>query len=255
MQHDDLSKENQKNLRKHWLFSPLGHLFLEHEKHEVSELLNLHQGSYIITIGESAFLESLKESKLTNKIWVDPNAVICEHNLAVVGRPDKLPILNDKIDFVYLAHCIGSVKNPHEVLRESYRVLQPEGHVIISGFNPWSLWGIKRLFGRLISHWPWNSHFMSVTRLKDWLALLGFEIVSTRFYFFRPPSRIGLKKLEFLERLGRFCWPMLGGHYVVLAKKRLIPLTLIRPTWNQEKIEATETEPGLWGPALRNMVQ
>lgn len=247
--------EKHETAGKHWLFSSLGRMFLEEEKQAVSRLLNSFKGEYLLIFGEKPFLPGMNESKITNKIWVDPQAFVLEDGLSIVGRSDKLPIANDHIDLIYLAHCLGSVKNPHETLRESYRVLVPEGHIIISGFNPWSLWGIKRLFGSLMRYWPWNSHFLSVLRLKDWLALLGFEVVSTQFYFFRPPMGIGLKKLSFLENLGSFCWPMLGGHYTILAKKKVVPVTLVRSIWNQEKVGATEVEPGLWGPAVRSMVE
>lgn len=240
--------------RKQWLFSPLGRVFLEQEKKVVSKLASNFFGDYLLTCGEAPFLTGLNESKITCKIWVDPKATEMEKCMAIRGRPDKLPITHDKIHLIYLAHCLGSTKNPHEVLRESYRVLVPEGHILISGFNPWSLWGVKRLFGSFVSHWPWNSHFLSVTRLKDWLALLGFELISTQFYFFRPPLGVGLEKLNFLEKLGGMCWPMLGGHYVMLAKKRIIPLTLIRPVWKQTEV-GVEAAPGLLGPAVRDMIE
>jgi SAM-dependent methyltransferase len=252
MQHDSSMLIKQGIATKHWLFSPLGSAFLEQEKKEVSSLIDSFEGEYILNVGEEPFLAGTKGSKITNKLWIDLHAFAVDEGFSIVGRADKLPITNDKIDLVYLAHCLGSSKNPHEMLRESYRVLVPEGHIIISGFNPWSLWGLKRLFGPLVRYWPWNSHFLSVLRLKDWLALLGFEIISTHFYFFRPPMSMGLKKMAFLESLGRFGWPMFGGHYVILAKKRVIPLTLVRPSWQQEKVGAAEAEPGLWGPAVRN---
>ena len=34
------------------------------------------------------------------------------------------------------------------MLREAYRVIRPEGQIVIAGFNPFSLYGAKRYFGR-----------------------------------------------------------------------------------------------------------
>lgn len=236
----------------YWLSSVLGRAFLEQEVKEVSSLIHSVYGNDILCLGAEPFLLSLEKSKVTNKIWLHPKAVASEHAFVIVGRPDKLPIGHHEMDLVYLAHYLGSVQNPHEVLRESYRVLAPEGHVVISGFNPWSLWGLKRLFGFVAPYWPWNTHFLSVTRLRDWLALLGFEVLSIRFYFFRPPFAMGLEKLKWMEAIGNFCWPIFGGHYVILAKKRVIPLTPIQATWRRESEE--EVEEGLVRPAFKSMV-
>src|SRR5205823_3662158 len=92
-------------------------------------------------------------------------------------RFDKLSIANDSVDVVYLAHCLERIANPHEVLREVFRILLPEGHVIITGINPWSFWGFTRFLLRYIYPLPWDGHFISVMRLSDWLTLLGFEII------------------------------------------------------------------------------
>jgi hypothetical protein len=136
-------------------------------------------------------------------------------------------------------------------LRESFRVLIPEGHAVISGFNPWGMWGLWRLFAQFGKNWPWKGHFISVTRLKDWLALLGFDVVSVQFYFFRPPLKVSsvLDRLKWLEPLGNFLWPFLGASYVVLAKKRVIPLTPIRAQWAKKEKLVVE---GLVEPTTRN---
>ncbi len=71
-------------------------------------------------------------------------------------------------------------------LREVERVLRPEGSLIISGFNPFSLWGMHRALGRKQGY-PWSGRFIALPRLKDWLALLGFEVVGGRFAAYAPP--------------------------------------------------------------------
>ena len=48
----------------------------------------------------------------------------------------------------------GVPRHPHRILREAERVLMPEGSIIISGFNPLSLWGASRLFGRAATSRP-----------------------------------------------------------------------------------------------------
>ncbi len=86
--------------------------------------------------------------------------------------------------------------------------------------------------------------------MKDWLSLLGFEVIETRYYFFRPPSQHEtiLSKLRFLERVGQRLWPILGGGYVMLARKHVSTLTPIRPRWKSSRKLVT---PGLVEPMSR----
>ena len=55
-----------------------------------------------------------------------------------------------------------------------------------SGFNPFSLFGAKRYFGRAQTP-PWNGNFIALYRLKDWLTLLGFDVVGGRLDGYVPP--------------------------------------------------------------------
>ena len=109
--------------------------------------------------------------------------------------------------------------------------------MIITHFNPWSIWGLWRLLTRYLKRAPWDGHFITVSRLNDWLALLGFDIVHVRPFFFRPPiAHPGLlQRLKWLEKVGVWCWPFWSGGYVTLARKRIITLTPIRPIFKTER--------------------
>src|SRR5262245_24968866 len=85
-----------------------------------------------------------------------------------------LPVASNSVDLVLLPHTLEFSANPHQILREVARVLMPEAHVIIAGFNPWSLWGFRRMFSRGRGY-PWKGRFSNLPRMKDWLALLGLE--------------------------------------------------------------------------------
>ena len=87
------------------------------------------------------------------------------------------------------------------------------------------------------SHAPWNGHFLALSRLKDWLALLGFDIVGTEIFYFRPPfgSERVIERLRFMEALGKRLWPYFGAAYIVIGRKRVITLTPIKPKWRSER--------------------
>jgi len=133
-----------------------------------------------------------------------------------------------------LPHMLEFAEHPHLLLREVERVLMPEGNLIISGFNPRSLWGLHRALGRKQGY-PWCGHFIALHRLKDWLALLGFEVVGGRFAVYAPPFHQPglLERSAFMEAVGDRWWAVSGGVYFLHAVKRVPGMRLIMPQWNK----------------------
>jgi len=146
---------------------------------------------------------------------------------------EELPFETGSIDLVLLPHTLEFNEHPHQILREVERVLRPEGSVIMSGFNPFSLWGMRRALGSKTDY-PWCGSFISMSRMKDWLALLGFEVEVVQFACYTPPfSGAGLlKRSQFLEPKGDHWWDAVGGVYFLQAKKRVPGMRLIKPNWN-----------------------
>ena len=145
----------------------------------------------------------------------------------------ELPFACGSLDLVLLPHVLEFAEHPHAILREVERVLMPEGSLIISGFNPHSLWGMHRTLGRRQGY-PWCANFIALSRLKDWLALLGFEVVGGRFAAYAPPfhQRKWLERSDFMEAAGDRWWAVSGGVYFLHAVKRVPGMRLIKPSWN-----------------------
>ena len=76
-----------------------------------------------------------------------------------------------------------------------------------------------------------------MSRIKDWLALLGFDIVSADYCFFRPAIQHDgfMEKLSFIEQIGQRFWPILGASYTLVAQKRVTTLTRIKPRWKPRR--------------------
>lgn len=145
----------------------------------------------------------------------------------------ELPFASQSLDLVVLPHVLEFAAEPHQVLREVERVLIPEGQVIICGFNPVSMWGLRQTAGRLTgAHFlPLHGEFISVPRLKDWLKLLNMEINRGHFGCYAPPCSTAtwLQRFDFLENAGNRWWPYLGALYIVQAIKRVKGMRLIGP--------------------------
>lgn len=144
-----------------------------------------------------------------------------------------LPIASNSIDLVVLPHVLEFSDNPHQVLREVARVLMPDGQALIACFNPWSLWGARRAFGRRTGY-PWNGRFIQMPRLKDWLTLLELEITGGRMGCYAPPcaTEKWLGRFDFMDAAGDRWWPVAGGVYFLQAVKRVRGMRLIMPKWS-----------------------
>ena len=144
---------------------------------------------------------------------------------------DELPIACGSLDLVLLPHMLEFSAQPHAILREVERVLRAEGSLIISGFNPHSLWGLHRTMVRRQGY-PWCGHFIALHRLRDWLSLLGFEVAEISFDAYAPPFQQWLSRTDLIESAGKRWWPASGGVYFVHAIKRVPGMRLLKPSWN-----------------------
>ncbi len=158
---------------------------------------------------------------------------------------DFLPFADTSLDLLLLPHRLEFSKRPHQTLREAERVIIPEGHLLITGFNPFSLWrvaqGLKNMFsGRCcVKTFPWNGRFIGLARLKDWLTLLGFEVVSVKTCCHIPPfeQAVWQRRFNFMHKLGSRWLPFMGGVYFIVAKKRVVGMTPLKPDWKTPAIQ------------------
>jgi len=185
-------------------------------------------GFHALQIGlpEHAFLA---QSRIVSR-WTldyDPPADI-------IADPHALPFAENALDLIVMPHALEFTSDPHLMLREAWRVIRPEGQIVISGFNPFSLFGMRRYFGRGATP-PWNGNFIALYRLKDWLSLLGFDIVGGRFDCYVPPftQEKWLRRFTFFEKAGDRWWSIAGGVYFLQAVKRMAGLRVITPAWQQ----------------------
>ncbi len=224
-----------------WYETSLGKLLLEQEQAVLDGVLSNLFGYHLLQVGRPNLRDLTRASRITHRMQLDPEPgtdvdvptgverCIAEHHY--------LPMLSDSLDVVLLPHTLELSAEPHQVLREVERTLIPEGHVVILGFNPLSMWGIRRAACGWRGRVPWCSHYYTSTRVRDWLTLLGFDTVLARGYFFRPPisqQRL-MGRLQFVEQAGGRGGLLLGGAYVLVAKKRVATLTPIRPRWRPRR--------------------
>ncbi|KRT54499.1 class I SAM-dependent methyltransferase [endosymbiont of Ridgeia piscesae] len=231
-----------------WFARMPGQVLAEQEQALIEEWGSSLFGYHVVQIGApAATMDLLATSPARHRILLSKEDGAGGASPALIGDCTRLPFATDSVDGVVLPHTLDYSTDPHQALREVERILIPEGRVLITGFNPWSLWGMWQLFRLRRRQPPWCGHFFGAGRIQDWLSLLGFGLERIDWLMYRPPlaSRQLMEQLAFLEKSGARFWPMLGGVYLIQAVKRTSTLTPLRPRWRMGKqvLPANAVEP------------
>ena len=214
-------------LEADWFETPLGrHLLfreLRYFDHAVSDVF----GFNAVQVGMPQ-IDFLRNSRIPLRVT---SAMASE--AGVRANPMFLPFESQSLDLLVLPHVLEFSANPHQVLREAERVLRPEGRLVLAGFNPRSLWGLSRRFKGSESGYPWSGNFLNISRVKDWMVLLGLEVAAGSMCCYRPPINRAkwLRRLRFMEPAGDRWWAMGGGVYFLQAVKRVHGMNVILPEW------------------------
>lgn len=218
-----------------WLNTPLGEYVLERERTWLDSVVPDIFGYHAIQLGMPD-LDLLRESRIVHRVIVAPEAVNGNHP-NVKAQFHELPFDAQSIDLCVLPHVLEFTQQPHEILREIDRIMRPEGRILMIGFNPWSLFGVKKLWAS--KGYPWQGQFVSLVRMKDWLQLLGFEPSSGKLACYIPPcdTHDWQRRYQFLERVGDRWWGVSGGVYMLEAIKRVQGVRMITPKWADQAVK------------------
>ncbi len=219
------------NTLSDWFASPLGQYLLEKERAYLDDVTPDIFGFHALQLGLPE-VDFLRESRIAHRMRIAPWGEV-----AVRARGHELPFATQSVDLALLPHVLEFADDPHAVLREIDRVMMPEGRLVIVGFNPWSLWGLRSALGFSRHLHPWCGHFVSLPRVKDWLSLLGFDVSAGRLAGYVPPidRETWRRRFAFMEPAGDRWWAIGGAIYMLQAIKRVRGMRLITPAWQEQK--------------------
>lgn len=227
---------------ENWLSSPQGKYVFDWESEKLDHVVADIFGFNAVQVGLPRF-DFLRCNRMP---WRTRCHVEPDEGVRVVARAWELPFVSASLDLVVLPHVLEFSAHPHQVLREVERVLVPEGSVVITGFNPYSLWGLRRRLARR-GPFPWRGQYLSVPRLKDWLTLLSMETQAGAFGCYAPAvsDRRWIERWSFMDKAGDRWWPIAGGVYMLQAIKRVRGMRLITPSWRDAKAAAKRLQPAV----------
>ena len=230
-----------------WMQGPSGVNLLRAEVERIHAAVGNLFGYHCLQVGDLGGANLLSTSRILGRSIVDIDGTAPRSPYPMVsGAATSLPIDSQAVDVVILPHVLEFESRPHQALREASRVLVPEGSLVILSFNPVSAIGLRRAFKYRAEVAPWCGTYFGAGRLRDWLTLLGFDVVDQRACFAsgygvlpRRPERRAL--MEWMP-------PAIASARLILAKKRVNATLLVRSRWKPRRRLAGV---GLAGPSVR----
>jgi hypothetical protein len=211
-----------------WQASPMGGALIGAESELLRTALDDVYGLELLQLGRWGAERQLMQASRLRRQSLVAEAAVGERSPDIAASLNRLPIGTGLIDAVLLPHSLETEPDPHAVLREADRVLGGEGQLVVLGFRPISLWGLRSLTSDG-GYPPGLRRHLSEHRVRDWLVLLGFEITLMRRYLYAWPGayREAPEPQSLLKRGLLRPWP--AGAYLIKARKHTYALTPIRP--------------------------
>lgn len=218
-----------------WYASELGERLLSELEAEVEPVLATSFGYYAVHLGCVSMAERFQHHcRVRHYFTLSETAGAA----GIQGKSYSLPIATDSVDLVVIAHDLSTSHDPHAILREAYRILIPNGKLIIVDFNPMSAWGIRRSFQVIGHNAPWQGHYYTASRLRDWMGLLGLDKRQCRSVGYLLPIRRAsmARHFNWVERLMRRWVGFSGALNLLVYQKNITPLTPVRHRWRRRKL-------------------
>ncbi|MFT5008506.1 MAG: SAM-dependent methyltransferase, partial [Granulosicoccus sp.] len=213
----------QEFILSQWYQSALGQELIEVERALISRAISGRFGASMVQL-DSGFHEILFEQRLFGSGIIVSQLENRAHCPVVCAKPEDLPFEPESLDMLLMHHTLDLCENPYQAVREGALALKPGGLLIVLGFNPLSLWGLRSMIqSRPSGYGVWNSRFIRSGRVADWMQLLNFELERQEKHLFSPPmNRPGwLKSLALGEQIQRKLLPFTGGVYLLVGYKQV----------------------------------
>jgi len=233
MKREGMGRQNCSHLDPHWLDlfegaeewfqGPLGQLLLSRQQAVLEEELQRLFGGYLVHYSAVPG-PAVKAAHIQRSVRIGAPLAGVE----IACEEQSWPLGEHAADAVVLQHGLDFCLSPHGLLREAAFSVRPGGHLLIVGFNPWSLWGMRHWLSR--DTWR-QARCIDPGRVSDWLHLLGFALEKRRFGCYRPPlcNSTWQARLQPLENRAE-AWQLPGaGFYVLVARKLMVGLRPLRP--------------------------
>lgn len=222
-----------------WYETDLGVALLAKERC-VLEQITVDAVGYYMLIQTPLRQFEMSGNLIRNPLLIAPKLELGAPKNTIVAEGGELPFDSDGVDVHVLHHTLELSQRPHDVLREAARTLLPSGRLIVVGFNPLSMWGIRRLLSKRKGA-PWSAKFITTKRLEDWLKVAGLTLESVEYFMFRPPmsNPAWYRRWRWCDSVLKPMKLPVGGVYVMTATKQTRALITKKARWKRVPVKVT----------------
>lgn len=225
-----------------WLATPQAFVAMqwlqERVDAQVSQIFGYAAAQF--ALGEADLLGS---SHISDKLYLvgsEQSQAPRHKNIIICQYADQLPIESDSLDLLILPFVLNLTTDSASLLKEAERVLVHDGRLIITGFNPYSLWALR---SRRSGYLPGGRPDLTLKSVRRVLTENSFEIDRGEFGCYEPafkdPKR--LQRWQFMNKAGNRWWPACGAIYLIRASKKTASLTLVGPALPKSKTRSSKT--------------
>lgn len=222
-----------------WYEQPIGSWLLEQESQALARLWPDCPGERLLQMGLTIRMTDLtQDCRAHQRVILTPDKVA---HTDVAAHFAELPIANESVDIVLAHHWPGLLDTSVEALHEIYRVLAPQGKIIICAVVPACYWRYYDQFHHQ-THFPHSLHSANSALVKKWLVDAGFSINEVIQHSYGLSLQlhnnfITTQIAGLCKPLQCFSWLGLrGGAYILIAQKKVSTLTPIKVQWKKERI-------------------
>ena len=216
----------------HWFQSPLGMFVAQEFAFDLEHASEYLKGETLLQLGDcgaNPWLDALgyQYQWISSPFLTDfPIHLECAFN--------QIPLDRSSVDCVLVPLSSEPFGSSLSLIDEIDRILKPMGFVIFLSINPWSLWGAALKSGLLSCYADKKVAMRSPFHLNRILLQRGYRQVSLSNFCYIPPinNETAIKKLTFLNEVGKMLWPFPSGFYCYIAQK----YELIKPSLTAQAI-------------------
>lgn len=229
-----------------WYTTGSGRAILAQDKALVEPAIQNLFGYFFVQLGVPSSEHLVASSRIKYKLLIDPfleyesTEVLNDPNCHLIRADlDYLPIGKEKADVILLPHTLEAAADPYYLLRQVDSMLVPEGHVIITGFNPYGCFIMRHRWFKRDQVFD-QAKLETSQRIKEWLQVLGYDIQiqsysSVTCFVQRPSEGILITLIEWFERGLSGLGLQFGNVYCLVAKKRVDSPTLVGSIWHMPR--------------------
>jgi hypothetical protein len=202
-----------------WFQTPLGLCVANEFSSQLEPINNYLKGETLLQLGNCGLNPWLKSLNFNRKWIASPFNLGSTINLEC--SLNQIPLNRNSLDCVLAPLTLEPFGTNYSLIDEIDRVLKPMGFIVLLSINPWSLWGGAMKCGLLHCYDNRMIKMRTPFHVNRVFLQRGYRQCSlSNFCYIPPVNNDGLiKKLTFIDEVGKMLWPFPSGFYCYIAQK------------------------------------